>query len=90
MCEFESSEVSQAVTQLQIVATKTSEMGAISRFLQIFLLSLYAKIAQSGSEIADSLWVMFEIFPFFGDASRRPGSIDTARYPAQSPLAILT
>ncbi len=35
-------------------------------------------IGVSGSEIADSLRRIFEIFPFSGDWGRRPGSICTA------------
>src|SRR5260370_5142759 len=48
------------------------------RLLRIFCPSLYSQFAQLGSEIVDSLWPTFEIFPFFGDASQRPGTISTA------------
>src|SRR5207249_2002359 len=74
---FESSRPSQAVTQPQIVGFEIQEVPANGRLLQIYFLSLYSKFAQSPSEIADSLWLVIEIFPFLGDAGWRPGSIST-------------
>src|SRR5258708_1780647 len=53
-------------------------------FLGIGCPSLYSQFAQLGSEIVDSLWPTFEIFPFFGDASQRPGAISTAWCGTQS------
>jgi len=53
-------------------------------FLGIGYVSLYPQFAQLGSEIADSLRPTFEIFPFFGDASQRPGAISTAWCGTQS------
>src|ERR1700675_4516887 len=52
--------------------------------LRIGCPSLYSQFAQLGSEIVDSLWPTFEIFPFFGDASQRPGAISTAWCGTQS------
>jgi hypothetical protein len=46
--------------------------------LQIGAPSPSSQFRQSESEIADSLWWIFEIFPFSGDSDRRPGSIRTA------------
>src|ERR1700676_609819 len=46
--------------------------------LQIGTPSPSSQFRQSESEIADSLWWIFEIFPFSGDSDRRPGSIRTA------------
>ena len=40
--------------------------------------SLASRFAQSQREITDSLWLMFEIFPFFRDAGPRPGAIVAA------------
>ena len=37
--------------------------------------SLGSEFGRFRSQIADSLWRLFEIFPFFGDGDRRPGSI---------------
>src|SRR5260370_23808304 len=54
------------------------------RLLRIFCPSLYSQFAQLGSEIGDSLRPTFEIFPFFGDASQRPGAISTAWCRTQS------
>src|SRR5258708_37721143 len=78
MREFESSHSSQAVTQLEIVASKILQMPANCGFLRICALSPSSQFAQSQSEIADSLWRIFEIFPFLGDGGRRSGSIYTA------------
>src|ERR1700686_2179508 len=46
--------------------------------LQIGTPSPSSQFRQSESEIADSLWWIFEIFPFLGDSGWRPGSICTA------------
>ena len=53
-------------------------MPANCGLLQIGAPSPSSQFRQSESEIADSLWWIFEIFPFSGDSDRRPGSIRTA------------
>src|ERR1700730_13691743 len=53
-------------------------MAANWGLLQIGAPSPSSQFRQSESEIADSLWWIFEIFPFSGDSDRRPGSIRTA------------
>jgi len=78
MHEFESSHSSQPVTQLEIVSSEIIEMPANGGLLQVYAPSLNSQSRQSLSEIADSLWRIFEIFPFSGDTGRRPGSIYTA------------
>ena len=71
MYKFESSQVSQAVTQSKIASHKTPEVPARCGFLQILLLSLCSKFPQSVSEIPESLWQTRRIFPFSRDARRR-------------------
>src|SRR5665811_1518137 len=78
MRRFESSRPSQPVTQLEIVTSEIIEMPANGGLLQVYAPSLNSQSRQSLSEIADSLWRIFEIFPFSGDTGRRPGSIYTA------------
>jgi hypothetical protein len=73
MRRFESSRPSQAVTQLKIVASEIIEVPAERGLSQTLIPSLYSKFAQSPREIGDSLWLLIEIFPFLGDAGRRPG-----------------
>ena len=74
----------------QPTSHSTEECGPINpisaRQLRPFVnwLSLYSQFEQLGSEIADSLRPTFEIFPFFGDASQRPGAISTAWCGTQS------
>src|SRR5437868_1997866 len=46
-------------------------------FLRIYAPSPSSQLAQSQSEIVESLRRIFEIFPFLGDDGRRPGSIHT-------------
>jgi hypothetical protein len=78
MREFESSHSSQPVVQLEIVTPEVREIPANGAFLQIEAPSLHYQFGQSKSETAESLWRMFQIFPFSGDTDRRPGSICTA------------
>jgi hypothetical protein len=59
---------------------------ANSRLSKIPARSLVSKFAQSQGEIVDSLWRIFEIFPFLRDAVRRPGAIVTAWCGRQSYL----
>jgi hypothetical protein len=66
MSEFDSSQGSQAVTQLKIVATEIAEVPAKCGLLQILFQSLYSKFPQSPSENLDSLWPKIEIIPVFG------------------------
>src|SRR6266403_331606 len=82
--KFESSQVSQAVTQLEIVDHRIRQVPANCGLLWTGCPSLYSQFEQLGSEIADSLRPTFEIFPFFGDASQRPGAISTAWCRTQS------
>ena len=69
MCKFESSQVSQAVTQLRIVLWKIPKVPAKCGLLQVYALFLYSKIQQSVSEIGESLWRILEIFPFCRDGA---------------------
>ena len=50
-------------------------MPANGGLLRIGYRSPDSEIGRCRSEIADSLWQIFEIFPFLGDRDRRPGSI---------------
>ena len=50
-------------------------MPANGGFFTILVPSLVSRFAQSKREIADSLSLIFEIFPFLRDAGRRPGAI---------------
>jgi len=59
-------------------------MPANSGLLKMPARSLVSKVAQSQGEIVDSLWRIFEIFPFLRDAVRRPGAISTAGGGTQS------
>src|ERR1700730_17314780 len=52
-------------------------MPAIGGLLRIGSLSPDSRLSQFRPGIADSLWPIFEIFPFSGDCGRRPGSIYT-------------
>jgi hypothetical protein len=61
----------------------TSEMPANGGLLRIGYRSPGSQIGRCGSQIADSLRQIFEIFPFSGDSGRRPGSIGTAWRDAQ-------
>ena len=53
-------------------------MPANGALLRIGYRSPGSQIGRCGSQIADSLRQIFEIFPFSGDSGRRPGSIGTA------------
>src|SRR3981189_2749709 len=79
MREFESSHSSQAVRRLKISRPAMAEMPANGGLLRIGYWSPGSEIGRCGSEIADSLRRIFEIFPFSGDSDRRLGSIGTAR-----------
>ena len=72
---FESSRPSQAVQRLETLPSVTSETPANGGLLRIGYRSPGSQIGRCGSEIADSLRRIFEIFPFLGDCDRRPGSI---------------
>jgi hypothetical protein len=76
--KFESSEVSQPVRRLETLPSITSEKPANGWLLRIGYRSPGSEIGRCGSEIADSLRRIFEIFPFSGDSDRRLGSIRTA------------
>ena|ERR1700730_11596717 len=52
-------------------------MPAIGGLLRIGSRSPDSRLSQFRPGIADSLWPIFEIFPFSGDCGRRPGSIYT-------------
>jgi len=84
MCKFESSQVSQPVRRLETLPFVPSEMPANGGLLRIGYRSPGSEIGRCGSEIADSLRRIFEIFPFLGDSDRRLGSIGTAWRAAQS------
>ena len=75
---FESSRPSQPVPRLETLPSLTSETPANGGLLRIGYRSPGSQISRCGSEIADSLRRVFEIFPFLGDSDRRPGSIGTA------------
>jgi len=66
ICEFESSEVSQPVRRLETLPSITSEMPANGGILRVGYQSPCSEIGLSGREIADSLRLLFEIFPFSG------------------------
>jgi hypothetical protein len=78
MRRFESSRPSQPVRRLETLPSVTSEMPANGGLLRIGYRSPGSQIGRCGSEIADSLRRIFEIFPFLGDSDRRPSSIGTA------------
>ena len=69
---------SQPVRRLETLPSVTSEMPANGGLLRIGYRSPGSQIGRCGSEIADSLRRIFEIFPFLGDSDRRPSSIGTA------------
>src|ERR1700684_1823823 len=62
-------------------------MPANSDFSTILAQCLPTQYTQSEGEVAESLWQLFEIFPFLRDASERRGAISTAWCGAQSHLA---
>jgi hypothetical protein len=84
---FESSGPSQAVRRLETLPSVRREMPANGGLLRIGYPSPGSKTGRCGSEIADSLRQIFEIFPFSGDRGRRPGSIYTAWPGQQSDFA---
>jgi hypothetical protein len=78
MRRFESSRPSQPVRRLETSPSAMPQRPANGGLLRIGYRSPGSEIGVSGSEIADSLRRIFEIFPFSGDCDRRPGSIGTA------------
>src|ERR1700730_10105095 len=62
---------SQPVRRLETLPPVTSEMPANGGLLRIGYRSPGSEIGRCGSEIADSLRRIFEIFPFSGDSDRR-------------------
>src|ERR1700676_5486809 len=76
--KFESCEVSQPVRRPETLPSTMPQRPANCGLLRIGYRSPGSGIGVSGSEIADSLRRIFEIFPFSGDWRRRPGSICTA------------
>jgi hypothetical protein len=78
ICKFESSQVSQPVRRPETLPSTMPQRPANGGLLRIGYRSPGSGIGVSGSEIADSLRRIFEIFPFSGDWGRRPGSICTA------------
>jgi hypothetical protein len=69
--KFESSKVSQAVTQPSIALLKIEESPVDSALSSTNGVSNLAKNTQPERENGKSLWRILEIFPFFGDARRR-------------------
>src|ERR1700682_578382 len=78
MWRFESSRHSQPVRRLETSPSEMPERPANGGVLRIGYQSPGSETGRFGSEIADSLRQIFEIFPFSGDSGRRPGSIGTA------------
>jgi hypothetical protein len=78
MCEFESSQDSQAVRLSGKPSLVIAEMPANGGLLRICRRSPRSGISHFWPLTADSLRPIFEIFPFLGDRDRRPGSICTA------------
>ena len=66
---------SQAVRRLKILPLVMPEIPANGGLSRIGSRSLGSEFGRFRSQIADSLWRLFEIFPFFGDGDRRLGSI---------------
>jgi hypothetical protein len=77
MCEFESSEVSQAVGRSEKMSLTLAERPANGGPLRISRQSPGSNFRHSQNEIADSLRRTLGKFPFSGDGGRRPGSICT-------------
>jgi hypothetical protein len=75
MCEFESSQVSQAVRGSEKMPPIVAERPANSGLLQFGVPSLCSRFPGMTTEFGESLWLTPRIFPFLGDAGRRPGSI---------------
>lgn len=78
MCKFESSQVSHAVGPEQTWPMRVAEKPANSGLSQFGRRSPDSQFPELPAQNADSLWLFIEIFPFSGDAGRRPGSICTA------------
>jgi len=78
MCEFDPSQVSQAVWPSEKRFLIVAERPATAGLLRIGHQSLPSNFGRSLSQLADSLRLTFEKLPFSGDRGRRLGSIDTA------------
>jgi hypothetical protein len=74
-CEFESSNPSQAVRGSEKMPPTVAERPANSGLLQFGVPSLCSRFPGMTTEFGESLWLTPRIFPFLGDAGRRPGSI---------------
>src|SRR6202171_4849223 len=81
---FESSRPSQPVRRLETLPSVTSETPANGGLLRIGYRSPGSEIGRCGTQIAESLRRIFEIFPFSGDSGWRLGSILTAWRTRQS------
>src|ERR1700730_15927972 len=77
---------SQPVRHLETLPSVTSERPANGGLLRIGYRSPGSEMGRCGSEFADSLRRIFEIFPVLGDSDRSPGSIGTAWRAPQSYL----
>jgi len=77
MVPYASKKGSRAVRRSEKMP-RYSERPANGGLFRIGYRSPGSEIGRYGSEIADSLRQIFEIFPFSGDGGRRPGSIYTA------------
>jgi hypothetical protein len=84
MRKFESSRPSQPVRCPEILPSAIQERPANGGLLRIGNRSPGSEFGHFRLGIADSLRPIFEIFPFSGDRSRRPGSICTA-WPVKLP-----
>jgi hypothetical protein len=78
MSQFDSSVVSQAVTQLEIVCTKIAKSPQNKGLIAFKAVSPGSQFAQLSRENIESLRPISEILPFSGDFRRRLGSISTA------------
>jgi hypothetical protein len=63
---------SQSVRRSETLAQVMPERPANGGVLQFGYRSPGSEIGLRGTEIVDSLWPIFEIFPFPGDCGRRP------------------
>ena len=73
--KFESSQVSQTVSGSEKLPPIVAEMPTNGGLLQFGVPSLCSRFPGTGTEFRESLWLISRIFPFLGDAGRRPGSI---------------
>jgi hypothetical protein len=75
ICEFESSQVSQPVTQLEIVSIFRSKTPYLIGFLRINNKSIVSDKGQLWREFVESLQARPHQFPFLGDFEQRQFSI---------------